>query len=324
MSKQFIIIKIAFLPIIRIEQYEILVILLNKTINMNKILLFTSITAFCSISLIAQSYYPYNENGFYTLNGSYEPANRIVVDKSGNHIGSNGFVWSNFNETYYSNSALVTDIVYLVKNNSLAAVGQLVNGKKSGLWVGVITDRNNENFGKIKEISIYDKGVLKKRKLKDLTYSDESCYDMGFFNLNAASQTAGKLYDINGVPTTNEEFEYDRGFYTSSRLPFNGIAYLNESGVCYYDISTYKNGFPNGLSINSNEGGYVYSFGEMLANKKVGMWMHNEYTGEAHDYTKFNEDAPIGYSLIFKENQYVGRAEYNSNGELIECIGNCE
>ena len=50
----------------------------------------------------------------------------------------------------------------------------------------------------------------------------------------------------------------------------------------------------------------------------------NEYTGEAHDYTKFNEDAPIGYSLIFKENQYVGRAEYNSNGELIECIGNCE
>ena len=292
---------------------------------MFKFSLFSALLTIVTNSIFAQSDYPYSDNGFYTLNGSHEPVKRIVVDKAGIHIGSNNYNWSNFNETYYSDSILLTDIVYLAKNNTLAAVGQVVNGKKSGLWIDCVTNPTSEHFNKISNVYLYKDGVLLKKKEKDLNYEDKNCYDQGFFNFNALSQSVGLLTDPEGIPSTSEEFDwFGKPLYSLDKTIFNGIGYVNESGACYVLLATYKNGYPNGLYINSNEGGYIFGFGEMHSGNKVGMWLENEYTGEAHTYTFYSEGVPSGYSMIFKDNQYVGRAEYDSKGELIECIGNCE
>lgn len=292
---------------------------------MLKFNLFSALFMYITSSIFAQSYYPYTKNGLYTLNGSYEPTKRAVVDNSGKHIGSDTYNWSNFNGIYYSESTLLTDIVYLVKDNSLASVGQVINGKKSGLWIDCVTNPNSENFNKISYVYLYKDGVLIKKKEKDLNYEDNNCYEQGFFNFNALSQRVGVLTDPKGIPSTSDEFDgYGKPLYSLEKTTFNGIGYVNESGACYVLLASYKNGYPNGLYINSNEGGYVNGFGEMRSGNKAGMWLENEYTGEPHTYTFYAEGAPSGYSMFFKNNQYVGRAKYDSKGELIECIGNCE
>ena len=281
---------------------------------------------FAGIGLIAeaQNYQPYSKNGYYTLNGSYELSTRAIFDESGRHIGSDNYNWSDFNNIFYSYSSLLNGIVYLVVNKNLATVGQVVNGKMSGLWINLITDINDENFRKIKELSVYENGVLKKKIYKDFTHNNKECSDVGFFDFGAANQQIGVLYDVNGMNVGYDEFDYKSGLYTLAQSAFSGIGYLNDTGICYMLISSFKNGFYNGLFINSNEGGYVSEFGEMNMGNKIGKWLENEYTGQILRYGNYLNNKPTGYMLFFNENIYVGRSEYSINGDLINCLGTCE
>jgi hypothetical protein len=272
----------------------------------------------------AQTNNPYALDGFFTLHGSIDLKSRHIHDKNGQEIGKPGYDMSNFDNTYYINAIPYTGIIYKVEKQRLAAVGEVLNGKKNGLWIECITNQSNEHVNQISNVFEFKDGVLIKKKVKDLNYEDPNCLEQGFFSFIAPKQNIGVLTDPEGVLSTSDEYDgYGKPMYTLEKKIFNGIAYVNESGACYVLIGNYKNGFPHGLMIDSNEGGYVYGFGLMNAGNKTGRWIENQYTGEPRKIIDYLNNQATGSALFFNEGQMSGVGTYE-NGELIGCEGNCE
>jgi hypothetical protein len=275
-------------------------------------------------SLVAQITNPYSIDGFYSLNGSIDLPNRSLQDKNGQQIGAPGFDWMNFDNSFFVNSKPFSGIVYKVENQKLASVGEVFNGKKNGLWIECITDLANEHVNCISSVFEYKNGVLVKKKEKGLNYEDTNCYEQGFFDFSAPNQSEGILTDPNGIPSTHEEFDgYGKPLYSLNKKVFNGIGYVNESGACYVIIANYTNGFTQGLFINSNEGGYVSSFGLMSAGSQTGRWIINQYTGEPNKILDYQDNQITGRALFFQEGKLSGIGNYKF-GELLDCEGVCE
>lgn len=287
------------------------------------------LNVFLTVALFTNGFYaqttnPYGLDGYYTLDGSIELTKRALQDKNGQQIGKTGYDWNNFDFTFYSNNLPYTGIIYKVEKQRLAAVGEVLNGKKNGLWIECITNQSNEHVNQISNVFEFKDGVLIKKKVKDLNYEDPNCLEQGFFSFIAPKQNIGVLTDPEGVLSTSDEYDgYGKPMYTLEKKIFNGIAYVNESGACYVLIGNYKNGFPHGLMIDSNEGGYVYGFGLMNDGNKTGRWIENQYTGEPRKIIDYLNNQATGSALFFNEGQMSGVGTYE-NGELIGCEGNCE
>jgi antitoxin component YwqK of YwqJK toxin-antitoxin module len=272
----------------------------------------------------AQSVHPFDTDGYYALKGSPILQLRSIQDKLGNHIGTGEFEWQNFDEVYYTlSSVLATGIIYSVKNKRLEFIGEVMNGKKHGLWVKCNTDVADEHVNQITELMFFQNGKLIKRKMKDLNYEDEDCYDQGYFDFNAPKQEMGILSDLNGFPSTSEEYFSGGALFAPNHKPFTGIGYVNESGTCFNLIASFKNGFKNGLTIYSNEGGYIGGFGKMIQDKQTGRWIENQYTGEAASVTEYKNNLLSGQVYFFSEDQLITTKSY-LKGELLDCKGSCE
>ncbi len=294
---------------------------MSKSFYNNKILLFCVL--FTGV-LSAQTTNPYAIDGYYMLSGSIDLPNRSMQDKNEQQIGKLDYDWNNFDYTFYFNAIPYSGIIYKVEKQRLAAVGEVFNGKKNGLWIDCIIDQGNEHVNQISNVFEFKDGVLIKKKEKDLNYEDDNCYNSGFFNFSAPNQNIGTLTDPNGILSTSEEYDgYGKPMYTLNKKIFSGIGYVNESGACYVLMANYKNGFPHGLMINSNEGGYVYGFGLMNAGNRTGRWIENEYTGEPKKILDYINNQASGSALFFQEGKMTGVGTYN-NGNLIGCKGNCE
>ena len=274
------------------------------------------ITDFNSSDLV----HPYKNDGYYTLEGSHETIKRRISDKFGNHIGVLNYNWGNFDESFYFEGSLFSGILYVVNNKRLAEIGQIKNGKKSGLWVKCISDLNSENLGLITEVSKFENGALIKRKVKDFSRNDESCSNTGYFDFEANNPKLS-LTDINGLHPWSEDFNEEKGLYTSKRKPFSGIGYINESGACMTAIFNFENGHQKGFYILSGEEGYISSFGE--TGKTTGRIIENHYTGEIFKIENYTNNQSKKFSLFFNDEKYVGNANYE-NYQLINCKGTCE
>lgn len=295
--------------------------MMSKTLFSFRILMFLLLF---TESFVAQITNPYSIDGFYSLNGPIDLPNRSLQDKNGQQIGKPGYDWMNFDNNYFFNSKPYSGIVYKVKNQQLASVGEVFNGKKNGLWIECITDLTNEHVNQISSVCQYRNGELVKKKDKDLNYEDTDCYDQGFFNFNARNQNEGVLMDPNWVPSTYEDFDgYGKPLYSLDKKIFNGIGYVNESGACYVMMANYKDGLPHGLFITSNEGGYVFGFGLMNAGSHTGRWLVNQYTGEPYKILDYQDDQITGRALFFQEGKISGIGNYRF-GELLDCEGDCE
>jgi hypothetical protein len=303
-----------------IEKCKILIISEQENIkNINEEIenvVQVDITDFTSSDLV----HPYKNDGYYTLEGNYETNKRRISDKLGKHIGVSNYNWENFDESFYFEGSLFSGIIYVVNNKRLAEIGQIKNGKKSGLWVKCITDMNSENIGLIKEVSKFENGVLIKRKVKNLSGNDESCSNNGIFDFDEINPKIS-LTDIKGFHPWSDDFNEENGLYTLKHQPFSGIGYINESGACMTAIFNYENGHQKGFYILSNEDGYVSSFGEK--GKTTGRKIENHYTGDIFKIENYTNNESKSFSLFFYEEKYVGNAIYE-NYQLINCKGTCE
>lgn len=303
-----------------IEKFKILIISEQESIkNINEEIKNTvqvDITDFTSSDLV----HPFKNDGYYALDGSHETSKRRISDKFGNHVGVSNYNWENFDDSYYFEESLFSGVIYVVFNKRLAEVGQIKNGKKTGLWVKCISELNSEYLGLISEVSHFENGVLVKRRVKDFSGSDESCSNTGIFDFDEINPKIS-LTDINGVHPWSDDFNEEKGLYTLKHKPFSGLGYINESGACMTAIFNYENGHEKGFYVLSNEGGYVSSFGEK--GKTTGRIIENHYTGEIFKIENYTNNQSKSFSLFFNEEKYVGNANYE-NYQLINCKGACE
>lgn len=142
--------------------------------------------------------------------------------------------------------------------------------------------------------------------------------------LTLPNKKRGILTEPYGVPSTRNEYDgWGYALFTPNHKPFTVIGYVNESGTCFYLISPFKNGFKNSLTINSNEDGYIYGFGELVQVKKTGRWILNQHTGESFLVSENQNDLLTGQVYFFEEDQLIGTGSY-LEGELLNCEGSCE
>jgi antitoxin component YwqK of YwqJK toxin-antitoxin module len=282
----------------------------------------------------AQINHPFTVDGYFLIQEGKITSIPKLVDEAGNHIGSQGFNWSSFNDAFLFNSKPANGIVYSVKNQKLENLGVVKNGKKDGVWVKCLLSGDPEYLNSVKEVMLYNAGRLVTKRVKnDWEFTGCECAESGFFEFSESVQNMTGLYDENGrkmdMPYYYElheqgiDLDFWSTIYTANGTLFNGVRYLNESGSCFVLIETFRDGSPNGLKINSVEMGYIHSFGMLSNNKKTGFWVENQYDGTPWKVLHYENDVPTGISYFFNETTIKGRGRYNDNGEM-DCEGDCE
>lgn len=302
--------------------------------------LLASIFSFFSIQFLhvgiinAQINHPYSVDGYFLIQEGKITTIPKLIDESGNHIGSQGYNWSSFNGAFLFNSKPANGIVYSVKNQKLENLGVVKNGKKDGVWVKCLVSGDPERLNSVKEVILYNAGRLVTKRVKmDWNFSGCVCSESGFFEFSESFQNMAGLYDENGrkmdmsyyyeLQDQGIDLDFFSNIYSANGTLFNGVRYLNESGSCFVLIETFREGAPNGLSINSGEMGYIHSFGILSNNKKTGFWIENQYDGTPWKALHYENDVPTGIGYFFNETTIKGRGRYNDNGEL-DCEGDCE
>ncbi len=285
-----------------------------------------SIIYLCCNYCYSQSDYDLHENGFYSLNGPMESSKRYLFDDKGNHYGKMNFKAANFENVIYQNGIPYSGVFYQVIDKRIVVIGELKNGLMSGILISCNSDISNEdNYGQISDYYIYLNGKMLYSKNKIAVQESEVCNNRGVFVFNSSSELGTELIDKNGRNGNNEDFNIKNGIFNKNRTPFSGVCYLNEMGVCFYFLGYFKNGFETGLMINSNEGGYISSFGEMAKGKKNGKWITNSYTGGILSIGNYLNNQKQGEFIFFSEDssEFKGKGSFNM-GKLLKCSGSCE
>ena len=302
--------------------------------------LLKSLFAFLSLQFLnvgfinAQINHPYIVDGYFLIQEGKITEIPRLVDDSGNHIGSQGYNWSDFNDLFLFNSKPANGIVYSVKNQKLENLGVVKNGKKDGVWVKCLVSGDPEHINSVKEVILYDNGKLVTKSVKqDWQFLNCNCAEMGYFEFNENFQNMASLYDENGhimdmtyyyeLQEQGIDLDFYSNIHSANGSLFSGVRFLNESGSCYVMIETFREGAPNGLSINSGEMGYIHSFGMLSNNKKTVFWIENQYDGTPWKALHYENDIPTGVGYFFNETAIKGRGRYIANGEL-DCEGDCE
>jgi hypothetical protein len=153
--------------------------------------LLKSLFAFLSLQFLnvgfinAQINHPYIVDGYFLIQEGKITEIPRLVDDSGNHIGSQGYNWSDFNDSFLFNSKPANGIVYSVKNQKLENLGVVKNGKKDGVWVKCLVSGDPEHINSVKEVILYDNGKLVTKSVKqDWQFLNCNCAEMGYFEFN--------------------------------------------------------------------------------------------------------------------------------------------
>jgi hypothetical protein len=272
----------------------------------------------------SQGFHPLQVDGYYSLEGPIESTKRQICDKNGFHIGNSNFDWLTFDNIFYQNSVPFTGILYQVINKRIMSVGELKNGQKSGIWIMCNSDSNDEeNYSRISEYYYYQNNKIIVSKKKRELEEHEVCFNTGFYTFTSSDNLGIELFDQQGRKAYNEEFDGSNGLFNKNQIPFTGICYLNDMGACFYFIGYYKDAKRNGLMINSNEGGYLDSFGILKSENKSGRWIQNHYTGAFRSIGNFTSDQKNGDFIFYDEEKFEGKGTYDK-GELLNCNGICE
>ena len=265
----------------------------------------------------AQVTNPYITDGIYTLEGSSSTAHQkvsIQKEKS-KQTNRNGYATEVIEEVFYTAGNKINGIVYTTQNHQISSVGQVKNGKKHGVWAFSHTDKTNEeDFGHIFEIVYFENNIR--------LYTHNDLYsNNGAFELNGKSMESSELTDINGLSFDNDDCDYFSGIYKNG-YAYSGPYFFNWSGALS-STAVLLDGFEDGLSIITNEGSYISSFGNTLHGNKEGLWIENQYTGEPHLIGLYKNNQKNGTFIFFHEFRQVGQATFK-NDELIHCSGTCE